>query len=459
MSYRLPPLTTSLAIALSLALGASGSAIAAPVIIAGEPVAPLPVAGGTGLCGAHRPSAGPEDDFYARSTDGPRFIEAVNAFIDAAGPDLVSFSVRTPLDFSNNNAAGQQWSYGDFRDAVAGCPTGGCDFRENDPGVSFGMRLRGYLAVLPEHVDEPLHFGIYADDAVALVIYDAAQAAYPVLVQSPVLGVPTWRMTNTVTFAREGLYPVELLYAGIAEHSALEVSLLKGEFEDFQLGAAATGSASLAESGFALLAPASFHQTVPGGALMPEGDACAQCSREHTDQAGAMTGCDPGAYCNSAALCAPCAVDAFCGPSCRPCGGERPRCVLVEGTPACVACAGDADCGAGEVCDRAAFACVTVPPEPDPDAGAGGAGGGEGTGGAGGGEGTGGAGGGEGTAGGGAASEPGSAGDDVGCGCRVGGHGRVGGLAFMLAGLGVALARRRMRALRRTNASTERASR
>ncbi|WP_437311702.1 outer membrane exchange protein TraA family protein [Sorangium sp. So ce388] len=435
MSYRPLPLTTSLAIAFSLALGASGSAIAAPVIIDGDPVAPLPAEGGTGLCAVHGLSTDPAGDFYDPTGEDASFIEKMNTFFDAGERDLVSFVASTPLDFSNNNNAGNEWSFGDFRDAVSGCPTGGCDFRENDPSVSFGVRLRGYLAVLPEHVDAPLHFGIYADDAVALVIYDAAQAVYPVLVQSPVLGRPTWRMTNTVTFSREGLYPVELLYAGIAEHSALEVSVLAGEFADFQLGAAEPGSVSLAESGFTLLPPASFHQTLLGGASASEGDACAQCGREYVDMAG-NNGCDPGSYCNSAALCAPCDLDAFCGPSCSPCGGATPRCAVVEGTPACVACAGDADCDDGEVCDPEAHACVADSPEP-------GAGGG----------------GGDGAGGGGAASGPGSDDDDGGCGCRVGGRGRVGGLAITLAGLGIALARRRLRALRRPSASMERAPR
>ena len=52
--------------------------------------------------------------------------------------------------------------------------------------MAFGIvALRGYLAVPPDYVEQPVHFGIYADDAVALVIYDSAQAAYPVLVQPP----------------------------------------------------------------------------------------------------------------------------------------------------------------------------------------------------------------------------------------------------------------------------------
>ena len=41
------------------------------------------------------------------------------------------------------------------------------------------------------------------------------QAAYPVVTRPPVLGSPTWRTTNAVTFSFAGLYPVEILYAEI----------------------------------------------------------------------------------------------------------------------------------------------------------------------------------------------------------------------------------------------------
>ncbi|XXX82218.1 outer membrane exchange protein TraA family protein [Sorangium sp. So ce134] len=421
-------------LALSLALGASGSASAAPVIIAGDPVAPLPADSGTGLCGAHRLSADPEGDFYVSPATAEGFIEKMTTFFDAGQPDIESFVVSTPLDLSNNYNAGDERSFGDFLNAVPDCPEGGCDFASNEPDESFGVRLRGYLAVPPEHVDQPVHFGLYADDAVALVLYDATQAAYPVLAQPVKLGLTAWRMTNTVTFAKEGLYPIEVLYAGIFEHSALEVSVLVGEFEDFQLGAGENGSVSLAESGFTLVEPASLYQALSSGDSNPDEASCTQCGREFVDQSG-NTGCAPGAYCNSAALCAPCAVDEFCGPTCSPCSGEAPRCALVDGTPECVACASDADCDDGEVCDPEAHACAADPTEP----GAGGAG-------------AGGAGAGAGGAGGGAAPGPGPEDDDGGCAFRAGGTGRPGGAGVMaLAGLGLALAcaRRRTRAASR----------
>ncbi|WP_437683246.1 outer membrane exchange protein TraA family protein [Sorangium sp. So ce131] len=429
MSWRPSTLTTSSIIALSLALGAPGSALAAPVVIDGDPVAPLPTTEGSGLCGAYHASSDAVEDFGYLDTED--LVEGINTFIDDRQPDLVSFVVDTPLDLSNNYDAGSQLSFGDFRDAVAGCPAGGCDFVENDPNTPFGMRLRGYLAVPPEHVDQPLHFGIYADDAVALVIYDAEQASYPVVVRPTALGRPTWRVTNTVTFTQEGLYPIEILYVAIAEHSALELSVLVGEFEDFELGATENGSVSLAESGFTLVQPASFHQALPASASTPDEASCAQCSRAFVGLAG-NNGCAAGAYCNSAALCAPCTLDAFCGPSCSPCNGRKPRCLEVDGTPECVGCVSDADCKEGDVCDPEAHACV-APSEP-------GAGGGGGAG---------------------PASGPGPAdGDQGGCVFRAGVPGqRDGGVALALAGLGIALARWRLRSSARSGAPTGRASR
>ncbi|WP_437738076.1 outer membrane exchange protein TraA family protein [Sorangium sp. So ce1335] len=433
---------TSSFIALSLALGASGPALAAPVVIA-EPVAPLPTGEGAGLCGVVRTSSDPLKNFGL--LDKEDFIEGVNAFIDEGQPDLASFEVSTPLDLSNNNDTGSALSFGDFRDAVAGCPAGGCDFAENDPSASFGMRLRGYLAVPPEHVDQPLHFGFYADDAVAVVIYDALQAAHPVVVRPTALGLPSWRMTNTVTFAREGLYPIEILYVAVAEHSALEMSVLVGEFEDFELGVNENGSVSLAESGFTLVGPASFHRALPGDATQDEA-ACTQCGREFVGLAG-NNGCGEGAFCNSAALCQPCVLNDYCGPSCQRCDGHTPRCALVDGTPACVACVSDADCDAGEVCDLDEHACVAPPPEPG-EGGAGGAGGAGGGGGAGG-------------AGGNATPGPGSPGsEEGGCAFRAGTPGQSdGGLALALAGLGIALARWRQRASARSGAPGARAPR
>ncbi|WP_437563973.1 outer membrane exchange protein TraA family protein [Sorangium sp. So ce542] len=438
MSLRPSSLTVSSVIALSLALGASGSASAEPVIITGDPVAPLPAEKGAGLCGAHRISTDPEGDFYVSPATAEGFIEKMTAFFDAGQPetDIESFVVSAPLDFSNNYAVGNEWSFGDFLNAAPECSEGGCDFESNEPSVSFGVRLRGYLAVPAEHVDQPVHFGIFADDAVALVLYDAEQAAYPVLAQPLKLGLTTWRMTNTVTFAKEGLYPVEVLYAGIAEHSALEVSLLVGEFEDFQLGAGESGSVSLAESGFAIVEPASLYQALSGGDANADEASCTQCGREFIHQVG-NNGCAEGSYCNSAALCAPCSLDEFCGPTCRRCDAQTPRCAVVEGTPECVACVSDGDCDDGEVCDLEAHACVEAPDEP----GAGGAGGAGGD-------------------GAGATVNPGPDGDDGGCG--VSGERRSGGgLAFALAGLGLALAgaRRRARAASRSSALTERASR
>ena len=46
----------------------------------------------------------------------------------------------------------------------------------------------------------PIHIGFYSDDSVSLTFFDKTHNAYPVITQPPVLGKPTWRVTETVTF-------------------------------------------------------------------------------------------------------------------------------------------------------------------------------------------------------------------------------------------------------------------
>ena len=70
------------------------------------------------------------------------------------------------------------------------CPSGGCDFFGVDRAASFGSRLRGYLNITADMVGLPVHFGFYADDAVALSIYDKNNRAYPVINRPPRLGFP-----------------------------------------------------------------------------------------------------------------------------------------------------------------------------------------------------------------------------------------------------------------------------
>ncbi|MGZ3457069.1 MAG: outer membrane exchange protein TraA [Archangium sp.] len=329
------------------------------VVITGDPVAPSPAQPGTGLCTASRISTNPSADF-PQSNSG--FNAGVNAFLETApgssnNPNARVLSVlRTLFDLSNNYISGQQkLSYGDFVDAVPGCPSGGCGFFVNDTSTSFATRLRGYLNVTPDMVGLPVHFGFYADDAVALTIYDRNSRIYPVFNRPPQLGYPTWRTTNSVTFMKPGLYSVEVLYAQVGEHAALEMSVLLGTFSDFERPANQTPVVSLRDAGFALVGPTSFYQTESGRPSYPDLNQCQQCNRQYANTAG-NNGCDPGYYCNGAALCAPCDSSLFCGDTCSPCGASTPLCLNRNGSFTCVQCSDDSQCPNGR-CDPATNEC------------------------------------------------------------------------------------------------------
>ncbi len=345
------------ALAAMLLIGLAGAAQAnpeqplPPVSVTGDPVAPSPAQQGTGLCMASKVSTKPAVDF---PQDAATFIGGINTFMEADSGGRATMVLRVPLDLSNNNTSGLKLSYGDFVDAVSGCPSGGCGFFRNDTTTAFASRLRGYLNVTPEMVGRTLTFGFYTDDAVSLVIYDRSARAYRVVVRPPELGVPTWRTTNNVTFTKTGLYPVEVLYTEIAEHAALEVSVLIGSFSPFERPANDT-PVNLQSQRFALLEPARLYQTESGRPSFADENYCQQCNRQYANTAG-NNGCDPGYYCNGAALCAPCDSATFCGPSCSPCGASTPLCLNRNGTFTCVQCSEDSQCPNGR-CDLETNQC------------------------------------------------------------------------------------------------------
>ncbi len=189
--------------------------------------------------------------------------------------------------------------------------------------------MRGYLNVTAELAGKPIHLGVYADDAVSVTLFDKNGATYPVITSPPKLGAPAKRVTNTVTFGQPGLYPIEILYAEIAEDAALEVSLFEGTFTD--IDQAASGPTNLKTSGFKLLGAADFFQTLSGGPSFPDVAQCKQCDRRFVNQPG-NNGCAPGNYCNESALCSPCDSAFMCGPTCSPCGGDTPFCSVARRT-------------------------------------------------------------------------------------------------------------------------------
>jgi outer membrane exchange protein TraA len=340
--------------AVFLALAPAATRAANPVTIA-EPVTPPLSVPGTGLCIASAVSPVPQNDFGF--LNAATYNGGMNAFIEGHAADRVESVVRTVLDLSNNNDTGLQLSFGDFTDAMSPvCQTGGCGFFVNNAFTAFGSRLRGFLNVTPDLAGIPIHFGLYADDAVSLVFYDMDANVYPILTRPPQLGLPTWRLTNTVTFEQPGLYPLEILYAEIAEHAALEMSFLTATFTDFELPANSPGSTNLRSASFTLFPQTAFFQTLSGSPSYQDLDRCKQCDRQFVNQPG-NNGCDAGYYCNEAALCAPCDTAVFCGPTCSPCGGDTPYCVNINGTQDCGGCRTDADCESGFTCDLIKHEC------------------------------------------------------------------------------------------------------
>ncbi|MCY1082127.1 outer membrane exchange protein TraA family protein [Archangium lansingense] len=321
------------------------------VVVTGDPVAPSPSQPGTGLCSMSRISTDPATDFPQSNSS---FAGGISTFLEAlpgaSNPNArVTSVLRTQLDLSNNNISGQQLSLGDFVNAVPGCPSGGCGFFVNDASTSFATRLRGYLNVTADMVSVPVHFGFYVDDAVAFSIYDRSARSYPVINRPPQLGFPTYRTTNSVTFAKPGLYPVEVLYAEIGEHAALEMSLRVGTFSDFERPANQAPVIKLNAEGFNLVAPEMFYQSETGQPSFPELDKCVQCSRQYANTAG-NNGCSAGYYCNGAAVCDVCDTPIFCGASCSPCGQATPFCVARSRDHVCAECRQSEDCTAPDAC-------------------------------------------------------------------------------------------------------------
>ncbi len=275
--------SVSLAAALALASQAAG---AAPVIISNPVRAPLPADTGNGLCIASAVSATPEIDF---PTQAPLYNGALNAFIEAHEKDRVTSVVRTVLDLSNNNIlGGLKVSFGDFTNPMPGlCQEGGCGFFINDTTTSFASRIRGFLNVTEDLVNKPVHIGLYADDAVSVALFDKNGTSYNVVLRPPQLGKATWRTTNQVTFQQPGFYPIEILYAQIANDAALEMSLFvdeKNEFTDFELPVNQAGTANLQKAGFSLFTPGYFFQTLSGAPAYPDPATCDQCDRQFANK-------------------------------------------------------------------------------------------------------------------------------------------------------------------------------
>jgi outer membrane exchange protein TraA len=323
--------------------------------VVATPVAPPLEGDGTGLCEATAVASSAAE---MGLNNAGNYQGGLNAFIEAHKMDRVERVIRTPFDLSNNNSAGLKASFGDFIDAALqyGCKTGGCDFVVNDTTTNFGSRFRGFLNVTPDLANKPIHVGLYVDQTVSLTFYDKTLTPYIAVLRPADLGATTWRTTNTVTFQQPGLYPLEILYAEIKEHAAIEMSYYIGNFVDFERPANDPPIVQLDDANFTLFKETQFFHALSGTPSYPDLDTCKQCDRQFINVPG-NNGCDSGYYCNEAALCSPCDSALLCGPSCSPCGGDTPFCINVNGQLQCGACKDDLDCKEGFSCDPVTHTC------------------------------------------------------------------------------------------------------
>jgi outer membrane exchange protein TraA len=293
-----------------------------PVVLSGGPIAPAPatVSGGQGLVVAFAPVADAVTEIGASATPGDftsRVWGVIGAKTNARG------GVLTLLDRSNQNSTGLQSSYGDFIGSVPGCPAPGCSF-EGAPTTeplastsSWASGYRGYLVVSADLVGRDVHIAVRGDDGFELTVCDQI-GCHLVIERGLSYGTTSWRYSRTVRFPSAGLYPVEVGYAEVAEHAALEVSAFVGPFAD--VAGPVSSTQSFASAGFTLLGPERFLQTEDGLASVQS----RLCPRSDTGHVS--PDCPPSSYCNRAAVCAPCTTVDACGSECQPCGPNNANC-------------------------------------------------------------------------------------------------------------------------------------
>lgn len=362
-----------------------------------EPIAPPPlddkgaIRAGQGLCGAIKidPAAN-ATTFPLRNTatypsmGAEEFQDKLNVFMDgASGMARQDATLQTAFDLSNFANIPGIGASGDFIN-TRGCPidtaineSPGCAFPGASPFPSspqdpFGTRFRGFINVRPEWISQTLHFGFATDDAVSVTVWskkvDPADRtkfqlkSYLLISRAAEPGAIKYRVTNGIKFSKPGLYPIEIVHATYGQAAALEF-VISGEstFDDIDEKVSMT-SKPLSTLGFSLeyTQPPNFFQTASGALSYDnEPSRCKQCPRNLINQPTLPTGvCDPGMYCNEAALCSPCVGDKFCGKSCKECMAPEPFCVRDPRNSdpnrdyTCVQCRDDNDCSQGLKCVR-----------------------------------------------------------------------------------------------------------
>jgi len=363
------------------------------ITVDGLPVAPSPLKTdgsllpGTGLCGAFRQSGNPAAVFKRRDAakwpaDAADFPDSVNAFMDGPGTGVdgprIDKTLTTWFDLSNFvNIVGDDAS-GDYGNTTSCAMQYGCDF----PGSmnasltsGFGTRFRGFFNVRPEWAGQPMHLGFFADNAVAVTVFAKPKPPAPAYPLTPYLLIshgldfnPKIRVTNQVIFKEAGLYPIEISHAQFDSAAILEFAVLfnQDDFQDIdelsnpgqpKLSQMVSGKgAGMDRSEFllSLTQPTAFFQTTSGAPPYMAADQCRQCPRNFANAPNQPTNiCDPGYFCNEAAVCSPCVGNQFCGKSCQPCQAPTPYCIPSPVDPmdaTCVQCRDTPDCAVGQLC-------------------------------------------------------------------------------------------------------------
>lgn len=395
---RMRPLVLSFVGLVSLLTG-PGSARAVllgDVTEVGLPVSLPPGLKPNGLCAKYRltdrplqtflEDNNPNTSFDARQTIHNNMAGFLN---ETSGVIERLLTSPMPIDLFNHVQEGD-FKYGEFTvmnpDPARGCNSIGCrfffDLENGVPKVGtgdqtktnpttysgFGTRLRGFLNVPAEWLNQPVNFALFADDGASLVLWDKGNAENRHYANLRHIVISSGRAggrrdqivsTNRVFFKSPGLYPIELVHAQAGVVAILEWSVKVGDHRfpdgrnkqewppglmDVRLN---PGGENMPPPRFEILDAGRFYQTTTGDSPFDEGK-CQQCNRDFAGRAGAgpTVGCDRmDHFCNEAALCAPCTDDSHCGTSCAPCNPNE-ICKDKAGSGkaadfACVPCGGD----------------------------------------------------------------------------------------------------------------------
>ena len=376
--------------------GAQERQLLPQIIVTGDPVGQWPTDPNTGMqyqgigmCGAFRtlvqaPGAY-ESTFSQRPADFPNhkedFPDSVNAFMDGGGlGGTVKWkTLQTYFDLSNQYNSGSVIANGDYVRTPTCYPPSelGCNFpatdMTDDVFNGFGERVRGYFNVQPNWVGQPMHFGIRAATSAAVQIFSmpTASDSAKTVPHRDILISRGWgssadiRVTNTVTFMKSGLYPIEVLFSNPRNYAILEMAVLfnSPNFTDVD-GYVSSGQPLLSTLAFDMqyTAKTNFFQTATGLSSFSSVDQCQQCPRQYAKPSVLPLPngiCPPnGWFCNAAALCEYCPFDkdaTLCTPNCIRCQKPTPICWRRNSTDPgdsdCVECLADSDCQNG-------FACV-----------------------------------------------------------------------------------------------------